>query len=178
MISISRLSYIHTSSLLLLGRQIWDNLPKSNSYWDSIQSRSKINLLIFMNELIQRSPFKFYFKCYVHHHFKLTTYSTSLYSSIFLYLLAPILTEFMYSMVQLTQSLTSTMYSKLNGLLHSYTNLPNTSIFQSHQRFWTSLKPHNLVMDFIMIMYDKKTSLLKELVSWTSTSINANSEAF
>jgi len=35
MISISRFSCICTSSLLLLGRQIWDNLSKSNSSWDS-----------------------------------------------------------------------------------------------------------------------------------------------
>jgi len=53
MISVSQLSYICTSSLLLLGRQIWDNLSKSNSYWDSIQSWNKISLLIFIIELIQ-----------------------------------------------------------------------------------------------------------------------------
>jgi len=45
MISVSRLSYIRTSSLLFLRRQIWDSLSKSDTFWDSIQSWSKINLL-------------------------------------------------------------------------------------------------------------------------------------
>jgi hypothetical protein len=78
-----------------------------------------------------------------------------------LYVLASILTEFMYSIVQLTQSLTSTMYSKFNGLLHSYIKLPNTSTFQPHQCFSTSLIPHNIVMGFIMIMYDKRQASYK-----------------